>query len=144
MPQIRQPADPTMAIARYKEKTAAAGADWQKGVLNPRKDFKSEALKANGRWKNSMQAAIAADKFAKGIGRVDLAQFDATVNALGASVYQNGIAAKMPKAEAALARELPITAAVAATVNAMPGDTPEQRAEKAKQFALLRGKAAQK
>lgn len=140
MPTVRPKSDTTRAIQRYKDNTANAGTHWQDGVKNPRRSAKAEALKANATFKASMQSALQNDSWAKGISAIDEAQIDATVDALGPGVYTAGVAAKMPKAEKALARELPITQAVADEVRSLPGTTPEERAERAKQFALRRGK----
>lgn len=115
------------AIAKYDEKTQAAGADWLKGVLNPKRLFTTAGIAAFNRWVTQIQAAIANQSLVKGLQKVDLAMFDAIMNALGPQVYTTGVKAKLPKVRISLTKVLPAIQQIADGVNALPNVTDADR-----------------
>jgi hypothetical protein len=111
----------------------AAGADWLAGVKAPSREPLAAAAEANARWKNSVQAALAEDRFLKGVKSADEASMYATIEAGGAAVFTEGIRrreAKITRKVAAL-RELVLAAVTA--LDKM--DTSTDAARKAKMTA---------
>jgi len=126
------------AIAKKTtDRAQAAGQDWLTGVLNPRKDPKAAAIASNAHYKQSMQTALNEDAFLKGVQGIDLDQMATTINALGASVYTQGVAARQAKLAAAWQKYGPLLGDLQARVNAMPNVTDADRENKA--IAMMRG-----
>lgn len=44
-------------------------ADYEQGIRNPRKDWKTTTVEANASWKAGVAAAASADRFLKGVNR---------------------------------------------------------------------------
>jgi hypothetical protein len=109
------------------QRASAAGETWKAGVLSPRKSPKAQAIASNARYKGQMQAAIAADSYLHGVQNIDEDAMAATVNALGAGVYTQGIAARLPKIQASLEKMQPMKAALKATIDAMANVTDADR-----------------
>jgi hypothetical protein len=106
---------------------AAAGEKWKAGVLNPRRNPKEEALKANASYKNGVQAALAEDRYAKGVATINLDEMAETVTALGGGVFTAGVAARKGKIERKIGQMRPLVVAAVNAVHALPKDTRDQR-----------------
>lgn len=119
--------DVNKAHAKYLKRTGEAGQDWLDGIAGTTKDISGNAVKANGKWKNAMQAAIANDTWVKRMGRVTTADIKAAVAKAGSTAYTNGIQTRADKVLKAFTRVMPLISGVADKVRSMPADTPAQR-----------------
>ncbi len=94
--QTRPPWDPNPD--RWEQGvTTVGGQRWEEGISNPRQDFKSAALANNEGWKAGVQAAVAGDRFAKGMQGADVDEAIATAKKIGAVGYANGAVARKEK-----------------------------------------------
>lgn len=117
---------------------AVAGAqNWVEGVQRPSADFKAAGLAAAGKWKARTQEAINGDRFAKGLGKVNVDEAISTAVAVGAAGFSAGIQARESKIRRVVADLQPRVAAVKAAVDAMPQDTEAQRDNRA--LAAIKG-----
>lgn len=128
--------DPATMADRWTKGVSDNAQKWVDGIQNPRKNFKTEALKAKDAWKNGIQKAIAEDGFAKGMAGVDVAQAIATAVAVGAAGYANGAMARKPKFTAAMNKWVPAASAAVQTVRNMPANTDGDR--EARAVAMMR------
>jgi len=64
MPNIRSTAE---NAAKWKRRTENAGAEYEQGVNNPKKDWAAETAKAEGNYEKGVQAAITKKRFGKGV-----------------------------------------------------------------------------
>lgn len=123
-----------MAASEWAEDMAAGATakskKWLDHSLRPKKDPKERALKAAKKYENNMRSALDERRWDEGIKGYDEALREATIAAVGESGYRGGIAAKKAKITARVAKLQPLVAALATTLDAMPVDTPEQRAAK--------------
>lgn len=126
--------------AKMQSRAAAAGDAWVKGALNPRRDPVQAALAANDRRVARLQASIAAKTWEGAMQKVDPAQTAATITAVGAQGYANGIRNRGAKIDAAIAKLQPLVAANAAAIDAMPAKTDADM--EARMLANLRGMKA--
>lgn len=124
-------------VEKQVTRTTAAGEAWKEGVKNPRRDPVAQAKKSNTKYKNAVQAALASDKWLRSLDKIDPNQVAATVEALGAGVFTQGVSARRGKIAAAIGKLRPLLLTHMTANDAMPGDTPEQR--EAKMIANLRG-----
>ena len=108
----------------------AKAKKWLDHSVRPRKDPKERALKAAGKYENNMRAALDGKHWNTGIAAYDEALREETIKAVGEGGYRDGIAKKKAKIAAKIAKLQPKVAALSATLDAMPVDTPEQRAAK--------------
>jgi hypothetical protein len=129
--------DPAAMLDKYTRRTQSAGADYAKGVQNPRRSFKAAAIAANGKWKNNVTNAVQQDRFQKGMQGVNEQEAIATAAADAGAAYTAGIQKRLPKVARAFQVIAPQIAAVSARVQAMPQDSPAQR--EARMLENLRG-----
>ncbi len=106
---------------------ATGGTRWEHGIQNPRRDFKSAALASNDAWKNGVTAAVAADRYAKGINGVNVDQAIATALKIGGQGYTSGAAARKDKFAAKVGALQAAMGAVVQRVRGMPNSTLDQR-----------------
>jgi hypothetical protein len=88
-----------------------AGQDWVTGTQNPRKDPVAAAIAANQKRIANFNKSVTAKTWEGAIQRVDPAQTAATVAAVGAQGYAQGIQARKGKITAAIGRLQPLVAA---------------------------------
>lgn len=117
-----------------------AGQDWVKGALAPRKDPIAAALAANQKRITRFNQSVTAKTWEGALAKVDPAQTAATIAAVGAQGYAQGVAARKGKIGAAIARLQPLVADHVAKMDAMPVNT-DADAE-AKMIANVRGMKA--
>jgi hypothetical protein len=115
----------------------AAGSRWVEGIKNPRRDPQQAALKATARYKEQTLKAINEGRYEQGVAAYSVDQMIATVDALGANVYTQGVATRVHKIEAAQGVLLPLMARHLATIDAMPAVTDADR--EARMLANMRG-----
>lgn len=109
------------------DRSANAGQDWLDGVKNPSRDPAQAAVKAKEKWKNKMQEAIASDKWAKKMAKVNGAEIAAAAERAGPSAYTQGIANRSEKIMRVIQDLQPRVSAVQAKIAAMPDATDADR-----------------
>ena len=133
-PRIKPAAD---WARKQIERTDAAAEAWLEGVKAPKKDPVKEAIAKKEKWKAAMREAIAEDRQAKALGKVDSAIIAEIADRVGADGFRRAVRARESKIVAkveALHREV---SSHVAKMDAMPVDTREQR--EAKMIANKRG-----
>lgn len=121
------------AEAWAEDMTTAAknkSAKWLKNALKPKKDPKEKARKASKKFESNTRAALEEKRWDAGIEAYDEDLRQKTIEAVGESGYRSGIDTKVLKVKAKIAKLQPLVAALTDTLDAMPVDTPEQRAAK--------------
>jgi len=118
----------------WAEDMATAGKNksskWLKNSLKPKKDPKDRARKASKKYENNMRAAIDEKRWDAGIEAYDETVRQVTIEAVGESGYRSGIDSHKAKIAHKITKLQPLVVALTATLDAMPVDTPEQRAAK--------------
>lgn len=105
-------------------------AKWLANSLRPKKDPKERARKAAKKYDSNMRKALDEKRWDEGIDAYDETLRMETIAAVGESGYSAGITSHAAKAKAKIAKLQPLVAALTVTLDAMPVDTPEQRAAK--------------
>ena len=105
-------------------------AKWLKNSIKPKKDPKERARKAAKKYENNMRAAIDEKRWDAGIEAYDETVRQTTIAAVGETGYRSGIDSHKAKREHKIKKLQPLVAALTATLDLMPVDTPEQRAAK--------------
>ena len=118
----------------------AAGGDWLKGTLSPRKNPVTSAIAADQKRKDRLAEAERLGKWKASMERVDVDAMYKTVEAVGASGYTAGIAAREAKITGKIEKLRPQVLALAETIDKMPEDTDQQR--EARMLAARRGMIA--
>lgn len=134
VPEAKDWADKQLA------RTAAAGEDWKRGVLRPKKNPVEAAKAANGKYKAKMQQALTEDRFLKGLGNVDLDEMYRTIEATDSSVFTAGVQRREGKIRKRVEEVRTDVLALTTTIDAMPQDTEVQR--EARVLAAVRGMRA--
>jgi hypothetical protein len=75
---------------KYVNNTGNAGQSYSDGINNPRRDWLAAATAAEGTWATSVQAAITAGSFGKGLNQDSAAKQKANAIALGVGRYPAG------------------------------------------------------
>lgn len=126
-PRVPLPAEMTEQMIKG---SADASAKWKARVMKPRKDPIAEAKKAEAKWENSVKAAIAAKRFAKGLDNVNEAAMIATIEATPEDAVAQGVARRRAKIQGKMEKLQPLLVANAEAIDAMPDATPEDRERK--------------
>lgn len=101
-------------IARkWAEVTPGRAAQYEAGVRNPVRDYAAGAVAANEAWKGGVQAAVAGDRFKRGVTKAGTAKWQDRALKLGPARYGPGVTIAQPDFEAGFA---PYREAIAATV----------------------------
>jgi len=78
------------SLQKYINNTGNAGQSYQEGINNPRRDWMAATTAAEGTWASSVQAAVTAGSFAKGINQDSATKQKANAIALGVGRYPQG------------------------------------------------------
>ena len=108
----------------------AKSSKWLKNALKPKKDPKDRARKAAKKYDSKMREALDKKHWDAGIEAYDEDLRQKTIEAVGEGGFRSGIATKALKVKAKIGKLQPLVAALTATLDDMPVDTPEQRAAK--------------
>lgn len=120
--------------------TGNGASRWEKGIQNPRADFKAAALANNDGWKAGVQKAVTEDRFAKGMADVSVDEAIATAVAIGGSGYAAGATARKAKFQRKVDAIAPRMAAVVEQTRRMPAKTDADR--EARALNMIRGARA--
>ncbi len=139
--QIR-PAFPDAATftKRLVEGVQGAGQRYAEGVRAPRANFLERAKASNAAWKNGVQAAVAGDRFAAGLNKVNADEAIETAATLGAQSYAAGVTGRQSKIQRIMTEVAPMMAAAVSAARALPADNDAQR--EARAIAMIRGARA--
>jgi len=76
---------------KWQRVTAAAGAEYEEGVRNPKADWKAETVAANAAYKAGLQKSIAADSFRKGVESAGTAKWQENAINKGPARFSQGV-----------------------------------------------------
>lgn len=110
---------------------------WLDHTLNPTKNPKQQALKANGKYKARMQESIQQDSWAKGVQGYDEEAAVQAIRNAGTGAYVNGIQSRETKIRGKMEPYLRELGTHVQKLDAMPTDTAQQA--EAKMLENLRG-----
>lgn len=88
MPEIR---DPSASAAKWARRAGSAGAEYEEGVRNPRKDWAQAAAEANERYKRAVTEAAQKDRFKAGVNKAGTAKWQANAITKGPGRYSEGV-----------------------------------------------------
>lgn len=77
---------------KWKARASAASGDYQFGIMNPLKDWASEAAAAAPAWAAGVTDAAGRDAYRKGVTRAGTAKWKRKAGELGVSRYPQGVA----------------------------------------------------
>lgn len=81
---------------KWASVTPARAAEYEKGVMNPTRDYARGATEANAAWKAGTTAAIAGDRFVAGVARAGTAKWQDRSVKLGTQRYGPGVQVAEP------------------------------------------------
>src|SRR5216684_2828832 len=87
---IRRIKDVAGAVDKYERNVAASADDWLDGYKNPRRDPRATAVKAQGRWHNTVSAADTQARYAKNVGDYNVEEAIGVATAVGKDHYVAG------------------------------------------------------
>jgi len=130
--QIR-PAFPDAATftKRLTEGVATKAAHYAEGVRAPRANFLERAKASTQAWANGVQAAVAGNRYAAGLNKVNADEAIETAATLGAQTYVQGVQGRQAKIQRIMSEVAPAMAAAVATVRALPKVTDADREARA-------------
>ncbi len=123
-------APPDEWVNNYVDGANANADKWLKHASNPSKNPLVEASKKAEKWKNSIQDAIAKNRFKRGVDSANADLMIDTIIAVGTAGYMNGINARKPKMQAKIAKLQPLVAAHTQAMDLLPTDNLAQRKDK--------------
>jgi hypothetical protein len=88
MPAVK---DPGRSATKWARQSAAAQAEYETGVRNPKRDWATAAAEANARYKAGVVAANAQDRYLKGVQASGSANWQAQTLSKGPSRWAEGI-----------------------------------------------------
>ena len=108
----------------------ARSSRWLKNSLSPKKNPKTAALAAAGKYEDKMRAALDGKHFDKGVEAYDEGAREEVIKAVGASGFSQGVERHKAKAIAKITKLQPLVTAVALANDKAPVDTDSDREAK--------------
>lgn len=105
----------------------ARSKNWLANSKRPKKDPKTAALAAAGKYDSRMRAALDEKRWDKAVEGYDEAAREKVIDAVGTSGFERGIETHKAKVESKVAKLQPLVTAVAETIDKMPQDTDAER-----------------
>jgi thiol:disulfide interchange protein len=137
--------DAQRMLEKYLRRVQSAGQDYVAGMQAPRRSPKQAALAAVGKYKNRTMEAIQQGRWEAGVQNYDEAAAIAAATSDGGAAYTAGIAKRQQKVATAFSRIAPQLTSISQTIQSMPQDTPEQRAQRMnRNLELMRGLGRQR
>jgi len=122
---------PEQIAAKYQRGVAGAAQDYAEGVQNPSRPWASATAAASGRWRTGIQEAINNNSFQRGVQKAGDAKWQERAINRGAQNYA-GAAPVAAQEYAKVAGQIMAAGNAARSASqAMPGDTQEQRLQRA-------------
>jgi len=100
---------------------------WKTNIATPSRDPIKSAIDAEDKWKNNLTKAMNSGKWERNLGKKTLADITATVNALGSTVFSQGVAARETKIRSKVGELQPKIQAVSNAIQALPNATEGDR-----------------
>ncbi len=127
--QIR-PAFPDAATftKRLTDGVAAKASHYAEGVRAPRANFLDRAKASTAAWAAGVNAAVAGNRYAAGLNKVNADEAIETAATLGAATYVQGVQGRANKIQRIMAEVAPAMAAAVSTVRGLPNADRENRA----------------
>jgi len=117
--------------AKFQRRVAGAGQDYSEGVAAPKRDWSSATVASKARWQASLQEAMQAGRFERGVQAAGSQKWQSRALNVGAQRY-TGAAADAAAAFAARAGEvLAAGQAASQAASRLPDATYEQRKQRA-------------
>lgn len=116
---------------RLIDGVSAKAAHYAEGVRAPRANFLDRAKASVPAWTAGVNAAVAGNRYAAGLNKVNLDEAIETAATHGAAVYVSGVTDRRAKIERIMAEVAPAMAAAIATVRALPKTTDADREARA-------------
>ena len=85
MPAVRENPE------KWARNSASAGPSYKEGALNPRREWESSAIEAEGLYESGISAAIADKRFGKGIQRAGQAKYDLGIKEKGVTRFTQSV-----------------------------------------------------
>lgn len=101
-------------------RATAAGNEWVKGTLSPRRDPTQAAIAANQKRIANFNKSVADKTYEGALLKVDPSVTAATIQAIGAGGYANGINARKEKIARSISRLQPLVAAHVDRMDKLP------------------------
>jgi hypothetical protein len=105
----------------------SSSQDWLNGINNPSRDPIQAAIAAEPKYVEAMKKVISEGRHAKGLQGKSLSDITGPANKLGASVFEQGIAAREDKIRSVVQKLQPELQAVSDKVQAMAETTEQDR-----------------
>ena len=81
----------TAAARKWARVVATRGEDYKLGIANPRRDWKEATIAAASRYATGITAALADNRFEKGVNRAGTAKWSAMALAKGPTRWTQGV-----------------------------------------------------
>lgn len=85
--------------AKFATVTPGRSADYEQGVLNPKKDWETETKAAEGRYAEGVQAAIGRKSFGKGVSKAGTSKWQEGASGKGVGRWREGVSVAGPAYE---------------------------------------------
>lgn len=95
--------DVAMISKKWADVTPGRSAQYEAGVRNPVRDYAANTIAAKAAWDAGIQAAVAGDRFTKGVRKVGTAKWQARAALLGTQRFGPGVQAAQVDYEAGFA-----------------------------------------
>jgi len=119
--------DPAEWSKKQIDRAKAAGDEWLKRTLKPRKLPTDAAIAADGKRKDRLAESERQNKWLNKMKNVNVDEMYKTIQNVGSAGFVNGLAAREHKITRVVAELQPMVAAAAATIDAMPQATDADR-----------------
>ncbi len=129
--------DPNETAASMINGVTGAGEKWAKKTADSVGKAIDSAIAAKAKYASGVQAAIADDRYAKGLGKVDRSAMVATIQGGASTRFVSGVTGRQAKIVAALTKLKSVADPVLSAIQAMPTTTADQA--KAKMLAMFDG-----
>ena len=122
--------DPQRAARKLVERAQSAAADYVHGMQNPRRDPRTAARAAKGKWQARLQEAFQNDSYGKAVGSYDLGEAQRIATEDGGAAFAGGVQKRAAKIERVFNQLMPQLAAISGRIQQMPQDTEAQRTQR--------------
>lgn len=122
--------DPTKWVDDMVTGAKNRASRWLENTLSPKKNPKTAAIAAKGKWADKITQAVAGGHFEKGVEAYDEGAREAVIKKVGATGFSTGVENHRAKAESKIAKLHPLVTAVALANDKAKVDTDGDREAK--------------